>query len=150
MARCVDLGERASLAHRVDAAPARPLRQTIALDKNVISALRTKARECGGSLPRLITAVAVSWSASVALVYAVRPGLRYEYMPQIRDGNPVQLWLELGKVIRPDVQTALPSFYSHEDATLPLAILWVAVAAFLGVVGYVIVRRTRPVITSTP
>jgi len=61
MARCVDLGERASLAYRVDAAPARPLRQTIALDKNVTSALRTKARECGGSLPRLITAVAVSY-----------------------------------------------------------------------------------------
>src|SRR5438477_11454446 len=42
--------------------------------------------------------VAVWWSALIVFVYAALPDLRYEYMPQIRDGNPVQLWLELGRV----------------------------------------------------
>jgi hypothetical protein len=89
------------------------------------------------------TWVAASWSAFVAFVYAVLPDLRYEYMPRIRDGNPVQLWLELGRVIRPDVQTALPSFYGHEPATLPLALFWVAVAFSLGAFGYVTIRRMQ-------
>src|SRR5207237_5171470 len=78
-----------------------------------------------------LTWVAVWWSAFVTFVYAVLPDLRYEYMPQIREGNPVQLWLELGRVLRPDIQTALPSFYGHEIATIPLAIFWVAVAVGL-------------------
>ena len=64
-------------------------------------------------------------------------------MPQIRDDNPVQLWLELGRIIRPDVQNALPSFYGHEGATLALAILWVGIATLLGFVGYVTLRRTQ-------
>ena len=87
--------------------------------------------------------IAMWWSAFVVFVYAVLPDLRYEYMPQIRDGNPVQLWLELGRVIRPDVQNALPSFYGHEGATLALAILWVGIATLLGFVGYVTLRRTQ-------
>ena len=52
-------------------------------------------------------------------------------MPRIRDGSAVHLWLELGRVLRPDVQTGLPSFYGHEAATIPLALLWVAVAGGL-------------------
>jgi hypothetical protein len=95
------------------------------------------------------TSVAVWWSAFIAFVYAVLPDLRYEYMPQIRDGNPVQLWLELGRVLRPDVQTALPSFYGHDAATLPLALVWVAFAVLLGVFGYVSVRRAQAVSAST-
>ena len=83
------------------------------------------------------------WSAFVVFVYAVLPDLRYEYMPQIRDGNPVQLWLELGRVIRPDVQNALPSFYGHESATPALAVLWVGTVTLLAVVGYVNVRTQR-------
>ena len=90
-----------------------------------------------------LTWVAVWWSAFVVFVYAVLPDLRYEYMPQIRDGNPVQLWLELGRVIRPDVQTALPSFYGHELATILLAIPWATVATFLTVLGFVASRRRR-------
>jgi hypothetical protein len=62
-------------------------------------------------------------------------------MPQIRDGNAVHLWLELGRILRPDIQTALPSFYGHEGATIALAILWVALALFLGALGYVGTRR---------
>jgi hypothetical protein len=88
-----------------------------------------------------VTWVAAWWSAFVVFVYAVLPDLRYEYMPQIRDANAVHLWLELGRILRPDIQTALPSFYGHESATLPLAILWVALATFLGALGYVGVRR---------
>ena len=84
----------------------------------------------------------------VVFVYAVLPDLRYEYMPQIREGNPVQLWLELGRVLRPDIQTALPSFYGHEVATVPLAVLWVALAVFLGALGYVTGRRARAMRTS--
>jgi hypothetical protein len=93
----------------------------------------------------VLTYVAVWWSAFVAFVYAVLPDLRYEYMPQIRDGNAVHLWLELGRVLRPDIQTALPSFYSHEAATIPLAMLWVGVAVFLGWLGYTQGRRMRGV-----
>jgi hypothetical protein len=93
----------------------------------------------------VLTYVAVWWSAFVAFVYAVLPDLRYEYMPQIRDGNAVHLWLELGRVLRPDIQTVLPSFYSHEAATIPLAILWVGVAVLLGVFGFVQGRRMRGV-----
>ena len=93
----------------------------------------------------VLTYVAVWWSAFVAFVYAVLPDLRYEYMPQIRDGNAVHLWLELGRVLRPDIQTALPSFYGHEAATIPLAILWVGAAVFLGVLGFVQGRRMRGV-----
>jgi hypothetical protein len=96
-----------------------------------------------------LTWVAVCWSAFVTFVYAVLPELRYEYMPQVRDGNPVRLWLELGRVIRPDVQTALPSFYGHEPATVPLALAWVAVAVSLGAFGYVMSRRTPAVSAST-
>ena len=96
-----------------------------------------------------LTWVAVWWSAFVAFVYAVLPDLRYEYMPQIRDGNPVQLWLELGRVIRPDIQTALPSFYGHETATPFLALLWIALAIFLGALGFVATRRRPAVSTST-
>jgi hypothetical protein len=96
------------------------------------------------------TGVAVWWSAFVVFVYAVKPGVRYEYMPFIRDGNPVQLWLELGRVIRPDVQTALPSFYGHEAATIFLGLVWVAFAVFLGWIGYVASRRRQAVSTSTP
>ena len=88
-----------------------------------------------------LTSVAVWWSAFVVFVYAVLPDLRYEYMPQIRDGNPVQLWLELGRVIRPDIQTALPSFYGHDPATIPLALFWVALAVCLGTLGYLGLRR---------
>jgi len=95
-----------------------------------------------------MTGVAVWWSAFVVFVYAVLPDLRYEYMPQIREGNPVQLWLELGRVLRPDIQTALPSFYGHEVATVPLAVLWVALAVFLGALGYVTGRRARAMRTS--
>jgi hypothetical protein len=96
-----------------------------------------------------LTWVAVWWSAFVTFVYAVLPDLRYEYMPQIRDGNPVHLWLELGRVLRPDIQTALPSFYGHEIATIPLAIFWVAVAVCLGALGFVATRRRQEVTTST-
>ncbi|MGH2473553.1 MAG: hypothetical protein ACRDG6_14390, partial [Candidatus Limnocylindria bacterium] len=95
-----------------------------------------------------LTWVAVWWSAFVTFVYAVLPDLRYEYMPRIRDGDPVQLWLELGRVIRPDVQTALPSFYSREAATLVLALVWVAFAAALVVIGYRL-RRAPAVSAST-
>jgi hypothetical protein len=94
------------------------------------------------------TGVVMWWSALVVFVYAVLPDLRYEYMPRIRDGNPVQLWLELGRVIRPDVQTALPSFYGHEPATVPLALAWVTLALVLGAFGYR-VRRMRAVSAST-
>jgi hypothetical protein len=97
----------------------------------------------------VLTWVAVWWSALIAFVYAVLPDLRYEYMPQIRDGNPVQLWLELGRVLRPDIQTALPSFYGHEAATLPLALFWMAVAVLLGALGYVATRRRQAVTTSS-
>src|SRR5207237_10285372 len=90
------------------------------------------------------TWIAAWWSALVVFLYAVLPDLRYEYMPQIRDGNPVQLWLELGRVLRPDIQTALPSFYGHEGATLALAILWVAIATLLGFVGCMNLRAPRP------
>jgi hypothetical protein len=85
--------------------------------------------------------VAAWWSAIVVLVYAVLPDLRYEYVPQIRDGNPVQLWLELGRVIRPDVQAALPSFYGAETATPLLGLLWVMLAVFLATLGYIETRR---------
>jgi hypothetical protein len=85
--------------------------------------------------------VAVWWSAFIAFVYAVLPDLRYEYTPRIRDGNEVQLWLEVGRVIRPDVQVALPSFYGHEAATALLGLAWVALATLLGVVGYLASRR---------
>ena len=94
-----------------------------------------------------LTSFAVWWSAMVTFVYAVLPDLRYEYMPQIRDGNAVHLWLELGRVLRPDIQTALPSFYGHETATPLLAVLWVAVAGLLGVIGYRATRRSGTVLT---
>jgi uncharacterized membrane protein YdjX (TVP38/TMEM64 family) len=97
----------------------------------------------------VLTCVAAWWSAFIAFVYAVLPDLRYEYMPQIRDGNPVHLWLELGRVLRPDIQTALPSFYGHEIATIPLAIVWVAVAILLGAAGVVATRRRQEVTTSS-
>ena len=97
-----------------------------------------------------IACVAVWWSAFVTFVYAVLPDLRYEYMPQIREGNPVQLWLELGRVLRPDIQTALPSFYGHEIATSPLAIFWVAVAVGLSALGVAATRRRKAVSTSAP
>ena len=95
----------------------------------------------------VLTWVAVWWSAMVAFVYTVLPDLRYEYMPQIRDGNAVHLWLELGRVLRPDIQTALPSFYGHETATPFLALLWVALAILFGAVGYIATTR-RTVSTS--
>src|SRR5207302_1610680 len=91
------------------------------------------------------TWIAAWWSAFVVFVYAVLPDLRYEYMPQVRDGNAVHLWLELGRVLRPDIQTALPSFYGHEAATLPLALLWVTVATLLGALGYVMTRQGQAV-----
>jgi hypothetical protein len=94
------------------------------------------------------TGFAVWWSAFVVFVYAVKPGVRYEYMPFIREANPVQLWLELGRVLRPDIQTALPSFYGHEAATPFLALLWTAIAVSLCVFGYVTTRRRQEVTTS--
>jgi hypothetical protein len=94
------------------------------------------------------TGIAIWWSAFVTFVYAVKPGVRYEYMPFIREADPVQLWLELGRVLRPDIQTALPSFYGHEAATPLLALVWVALAAALGVLGFLMTRRTRTVKTS--
>jgi len=96
----------------------------------------------------ILTWVAVWWSAFVAFVYAVLPDLRYEYMPQIRDGNAVHLWLELGRVLRPDIQTALPSFYGHELATIPLAIFWTGIAILLGAVGWVAKGRRAALSTS--
>src|SRR5437773_7048519 len=96
-----------------------------------------------------LASVAAWWSVFVVFVYAVLPDLRYEYMPQIRDGDAVHLWLELGRVLRPDIQTALPSFYGHGAATLPLALVWVAVAIALGWLCYVTTRRRQAVGTST-
>jgi len=96
-----------------------------------------------------LTGVAAWWSAFVAFVYAVKPGVRYEYLPFIREGDPVQLWLELGRVLRPDIQTALPSFYGHEAATPFLALIWLALAVFLGAFGYFSVRRQPTVSAST-
>jgi len=96
----------------------------------------------------VLTWAAVWSSAMLAFVYAVLPDLRYEYMPQIRDGNAVHLWLELGRVLRPDIQTALPSFYGHETATPFLALLWVAVAVVLAVVGYLALGRRGAASTS--
>src|SRR5256885_5444071 len=75
----------------------------------------------------VLTWLSVWWSAFVTFAYAVLPDLRYEYMPQIRDGSAVHLWLELGRVLRPDIQTALPSFYGHEAATPFLALMWMGI-----------------------
>ena len=97
----------------------------------------------------VLTSIAAWWSAFVTFVYAVLPDLRYEYMPQIRDGNPVHLWLELGRVLRPDIQTALPSFYGPDAATIPLAIAWIGVATLLGAVGVIATRRRQTVTTSS-
>src|SRR5207245_6574 len=85
--------------------------------------------------------IAAWWSAFVVFVYAVLPDLRYEYMPQIRDGSAVHLWLELGRVLRPDIQTALPSFYGPEVTTPLLGLLWVMLAVFLAALGYIETRR---------
>ena len=76
------------------------------------------------------------------------PELRYEYVPFIREGNAVRLWLEVGRVIRPSVPPFLPSFYANETATLFLALFWVGVASALGVLGYILTRRARTVSTS--
>ena len=95
-----------------------------------------------------LTALVIAWSGFITFVYAVLPELRYEYTAQIRDGNPVRLWLEVGRVIRPDVQLVLPSFYGHDLATAALALLWVVVAISLGALGYILSRR-RAVATST-
>ena len=95
-----------------------------------------------------LTALVIAWSGFITFVYAVLPELRYEYTAQIRDGNPVRLWLEVGRVIRPDVQLVLPSFYGHDLATGALALLWVVVAISLGALGYVLSRRRRAVATS--
>jgi hypothetical protein len=92
------------------------------------------------------TWVAVWWSAFIVFVYAVLPDLRYEYVPRIRDGDAVKLWLEMGRVIRPDVQPVLPSFQHPEAATLVLALVWVAIAVFLVAFGY---RARRTVSAST-
>ena len=94
-----------------------------------------------------LTALVIAWSGFITFVYAVLPELRYEYTAQIRDGNPVRLWLEVGRVIRPDVQLVLPSFYGHDLATAALALLWVVVAISLGALGYILSRR-RAVATS--
>jgi hypothetical protein len=88
-----------------------------------------------------LTAVAIAWSGFITYVYAVLPELRYEYVPQIRDGTAVSLWLEVGRAIRPDIQLAQPSFYGHEAATVPLALFWVAVAISLGALGNIGLRR---------
>ena len=94
-----------------------------------------------------LTALVIAWSGFITFVYAVLPELRYEYTAQIRDGNPVRLWLEVGRVIRPDVQLVLPSFYGHDLATAALALFWVVVAISLGALGYILSRR-RAVATS--
>ncbi|HEV8654822.1 MAG TPA: hypothetical protein VGR85_04845, partial [Candidatus Limnocylindria bacterium] len=94
------------------------------------------------------TGIALWWSAFITFIYAVLPELRYEYAPQIREGNAVRLWLEVGRVIRPAVQNALPSFLGHEAAALPLALLWVALAVALGVLGFLMIRRPQRVSTS--
>jgi hypothetical protein len=103
----------------------------------VLLASAGRLRTVGVSL----TAVAIAWSGFITYVYAVLPELRYEYVPQIRDGNAVRLWLEVGRAIRPDVQLAQPSFYGHEAATVPLALFWVAVAISLGALGNISLRR---------
>lgn len=89
------------------------------------------------------TWVAVFWSAFITYIYAVLPELRYEYVPFLRDGNPVRLWLEVDRVIRPDVQVALPSFFEREAATPLLVVMWVALAIGLGVLGYFGARRVQ-------
>jgi hypothetical protein len=89
------------------------------------------------------TWVAVFWSAFITYVYAVLPELRYDYVPFLRDGNPVRLWLEVGRVIRPDVQVAMPSFFEPGAATPFLVLVWVALTIGLVVLGYASARRMR-------
>jgi hypothetical protein len=90
-----------------------------------------------------VTWVAVFWSVFITYIYAVLPELRYEYVPLLRDGNPVRLWLEVGRVIRPDVSRAMPSFFEHDPATPLLVLIWVALAIGLGVLGHLGARRMR-------
>ncbi|HEV8537175.1 MAG TPA: hypothetical protein VGR87_15835 [Candidatus Limnocylindria bacterium] len=78
-----------------------------------------------------LTWVLGGWSIFITFVYAVMPKLRSEFASQIRDSGQVQLWLDVGRIVRPNPEVLMPSFIAADAATAPLALFWVAVAAAL-------------------
>ena len=81
------------------------------------------------------------WSAFVTYALAVLPELRYDYAPEIRGGAPTRLWVFLGRVIRPDLDSVFPSLLRLDARDLGLALVWVVGAAFLVALGVALVRR---------
>jgi hypothetical protein len=93
-----------------------------------------------------IVAALVAWSAFVTYVLAVLPELRYDYAPDIRAGALARLWLLLGRIIRPDPESFFPVMLRLNAEGIALALVWVAIAAALVVIG-VRLRRTGPALT---
>jgi hypothetical protein len=88
-----------------------------------------------------IAAALVAWSAFVTYVMAVLPELRYDYAPDIRAGALARLWLFLGRIIRPDPESFFPAMLRLDAEGIALALVWVAIAGALVVIG-VRLRRT--------
>ena len=72
---------------------------------------------------------------------AVLPELRSDYAPEIRGGAPTRLWVFLGRVIRPDLDSVFPSLLRLDARDLGLALVWVVGAAFLVALGVALIRR---------
>jgi hypothetical protein len=85
-------------------------------------------------------AVLAAWSGFVTFVFAVLPELRYDYVPQIRDGAATRLWTFVGRVVRPDLDSIFPSLVRIEPTGVALAIAWVIAALLLVGLGIWLVR----------
>ena len=91
-----------------------------------------------------IAATLLAWSAFVTYVMAVLPDLRYDYAPDIRAGALARLWLFLGRIIRPDPESFFPVMLRLDPEGIALALVWMALAAALVVVGAWLRSLTLP------
>ena len=72
------------------------------------------------------------FSFFIALTYAVKPGIRYDLVANIRaTGSEGSLFAFLGRVLRPDPADAFPSLIRAAPADLALGAAWLALVVVL-------------------
>ncbi len=83
------------------------------------------------------------WSVFVTYLYAVLPETRYDLAASIRaTASPGELWVFVGRLLRPAPGSLLPSLVRVDGLSIALSAAWVALAAGLGVLGW-IARRPQ-------
>jgi hypothetical protein len=79
---------------------------------------------------------AAAWSVYAVFSYAMEPTLGYDLATDVQSGVGTRFWLYVGKILRPDPGSALPSLVVIDAKSVALAVAWLVVAVVLVVAGW--------------